>query len=267
MPSFAIGPFSFAADRLVAVAAVWVFVALVAMIGHGTRERGEQAGIYAIIAGLVAARAGFVVAHRADFASDPASAFMVWQGGFVVWAGLPAAALAVLIVLKSARARALSLLALAAISAAALTATSLLTPPPRPMPHIDPLARLNGGTIDLAAMKGTPYVVNLWATWCPPCRRELPMLAQEASRGRVAVVLADQGEDAASVAAYLARANIATDRVALDPAMQLSRVLGANGYPVTLFVDAHGMIVQVHSGEIGRAELSQGIDQLEKDNE
>src|SRR3546814_8066422 len=57
------------------------------------------------------------------------------------------------------------------------TATALLRPDPRPLPDLPQLARLSGAPLMPENLAGRPFVVNLWATWCPPCRRELPMLA------------------------------------------------------------------------------------------
>lgn len=266
MPSLSLGPLNLALDRLIAVAAIWIFLASVAAIGRRTRERGEPAALYAALAGLVAARGAFVAAHWADFAASPLSVFSVWQGGFAAWAGIMAAALVLVAMLRGSRARGLSLAALGAVSAAAIAALWIATPAPAPLPPVAPLARLSGAPLDLASLKGKPFVVNLWATWCPPCRRELPMLAAEAARGKVPILLVDQGEDTAKVTAFLAREGIAPDAVLLDPAMQLSQAVNARGYPVTLFIDARGMIVQSHMGEIGAAGLADGMDAITKDD-
>src|SRR3546814_17973050 len=59
--------------------------------------------------------------------------------------------------------------------------SALLRPDPRPLPDLPQLARLNGAPLTPENLAGRPFVVNLWATWCPPCRRELPMLADVAA--------------------------------------------------------------------------------------
>lgn len=265
MPSISLGPLNLALDRLIAVAAIWIFLALITAIGRRMGQRGEQAGLYAALAGLAASRVAYVAGHWAEFAASPVSMLSVWQGGFEPWAGILAAALVLVAMLRGSRARGLALGTLGAVSAAALAALWLATPAPRPLPPVAPLERMAGAPLDLGALKGKPFVVNLWATWCPPCRRELPMLATQAASGGVPILLVDQGEDAARVAAFLARERIAPDHVLLDPAMSLSQALSANGYPVTLFIDARGMIVQVHTGEIGRAGLMDGMELLQKD--
>lgn len=266
MPSISLGPLNLALDRLIAVAAIWVFVALIAAVGRYTRQRGERAGLVAALAGVATARLAYVTAHWATFTANPLAGLAVWQGGFVVWAGIAAAALVLAGMLRGKRAQGLSLAALAGVSLAGLAALVLATPAPRPLPPVAPLERLSGPALDLASLRGKPFVVNLWATWCPPCRRELPMLAAEAARGAVPILLVDQGEDVATVGAYLAQTKVKPDDVLLDRAATLSQAVKANGYPVTLFIDADGMIVQMHAGEIGRAGLLDGIALLKKDD-
>src|SRR3546814_12546814 len=89
------------------------------------------------------------------------------------------------------------------------------------------LHRLDGGAVSLAAYRGKPVIINLWATWCPPCRRELPMLAELAKPSPVPIVLADDGEDAARVRAFLSQQNIPADAVLLDSGSSLSTALGS----------------------------------------
>ncbi|WP_338468291.1 TlpA disulfide reductase family protein [Novosphingobium sp. ZN18A2] len=265
MSFVSLGPLVLSADRLVAVVAIWLFVALVAFGGRRLRQPGERAALWATALGLVAARAGYVAAHLDSFAAGWASAFAVWQGGFMVPAGLVVAALVLVVMLRGARARGLALAALAATSAASLGVLALIGPAPVPLPKVAPLERLSGAPLDFAGFRGRPVVINLWATWCPPCRRELPLLAEAAKDSTVPIVLVNSGEDAAQAGRFLAREGIAPDHVALDPAASLAQAIGVKGYPVTLFIDAHGMIVQRHTGEIGRAGLADGITEIEKE--
>src|SRR3546814_10052886 len=104
---------------------------------------------------------------------------------------------------------------------------ALIRQPARPLPPVAALHRLDGGAVSLAAYRGKPVLINLWATWCPPCRRELPMLAELAKTSPVPIVFADEGEDAARVRDFLSQQNIPADRsdehtYALHPLMRNS---------------------------------------------
>jgi thiol-disulfide isomerase/thioredoxin len=74
-----------------------------------------------------------------------------------------------------------------------------------PFPYHLNLTTPSGAPLPLDRFRGRPFVVNLWATWCGPCRRELPMLDAVASRpGEVPILLADQGEAQAIVSGFSA---------------------------------------------------------------
>src|SRR3546814_11946076 len=81
------------------------------------------------------------------------------------------------------------------------------------------LARLSGAPLMPENLAGRPFVVNLWATWCPPCRRELPMLADVAANSDIPILLANQGENRQAVADYLLAGGISPRSVVLDTHM------------------------------------------------
>jgi thiol-disulfide isomerase/thioredoxin len=98
-------------------------------------------------------------------------------------------------------------------------------------------------------------VLNLWATWCAPCRAELPAFDAVAAVvddvDIIGVNTGDAGADAASLAAEL---GLRFPQV-LDPKAQVQAALRITGMPSTIFVDASGAIVEIHSGELERQEL------------
>lgn len=112
-----------------------------------------------------------------------------------------------------------------------------------------------GGQELSAADIDGPAVVNLWATWCGPCRKELPAFQAVADQlqGRVAVLGVNQGDDAAPAAAYLADIGVTFPQY-LDADGDLTAELRITGLPATLFVAADGS-VEVHSGALDEAEL------------
>lgn len=106
------------------------------------------------------------------------------------------------------------------------------------------------------AAQGRPAVVNLWASWCAPCRAEMPTLSEAQRReSDIAFLFVNQGERAATVQAYLQREGLTLDGVLLDAARRLGPAAGSTALPTTLFVDAQGRIVQTHVGVLNAAAL------------
>lgn len=112
---------------------------------------------------------------------------------------------------------------------------------------------LGGGRdVDLAHMRGDPLVVNLWAGWCGPCRKELPLFQQlhERAAERVAVIGVDFADDDPAAALGLAAASGVTYALLADPQAQLQAPLRVSGLPVTLFVAADGHVAYTKIGPI-----------------
>lgn len=118
------------------------------------------------------------------------------------------------------------------------------TSPIRPAPAFD-VPGLDGQPVRLADFRGRPVVVNVWATWCGPCKLEHPLLVDMANKGvEIVGILYDDpnGEDAARQ--LLQRDGNPFVRVALDPAGDLGLAIGISGVPESFLVDADGMIVK-----------------------
>jgi thiol-disulfide isomerase/thioredoxin len=125
------------------------------------------------------------------------------------------------------------------------------------MPNVA-LQTLAGEPASLPAVAGgKPLVVNLWATWCPPCRREMPVLAAAQRQEQdVIFAFASQGEDAQTVQRYLTDSRLVLSNVLLDPSRELGREVGSRAFPTTLFYDAGGRLVDSHIGELSEASLA-----------
>ena len=126
------------------------------------------------------------------------------------------------------------------------------------------LSTLAGRPVSLGELAaGRPMVVNLWATWCPPCRREMPLLAAAQRREQgVVFVFADQGEGVAEIQAYLEAEQLAPGNVVRDPRRALGQHAGTSALPVTLFFAADGRLTHSRIGEISDAALSTQLDKL-----
>ncbi len=123
-----------------------------------------------------------------------------------------------------------------------------------------PLAGLDGGTVSLSSYAGRPVVLNLWATWCPPCRREMPVLERaQAVFSDVYFVLVNQGESGQQAKDFLQNEGLELTHVLLDKNSEAMGILRAGGLPTTYFFDEGGRMVDVHLGEITMAELEKKI--------
>ena len=111
----------------------------------------------------------------------------------------------------------------------------------------------DGGAFDLTKSRGTPVLVNLWATWCAPCVKELPTLEaldrRHATDGDLQVMIVSQDmAPKASVDAFLKEKGIAL-RSFLDPEMALSGALDVQVMPTTILYDAAGKEVWRYTGD------------------
>ena len=113
------------------------------------------------------------------------------------------------------------------------------------------------------AARGRPVVVNLWASWCGPCRQEMPMLAAAQQRESVVGFLfVNQGESDSAVRAYLTDQGLPLREVLLDAGSKLGPAVGSRGLPTTLFYDARGRLVDAHFGVLNAAALESRLRQL-----
>ena len=230
------------------------------------RRRGHDPGPILwkmILAGFVAARAVFVLRHHDLFAGRPWTAFDFRDGGFDSSAGLLVACVigAELTRRHAPLRRPLLASSLAGIGLwlGGTLALQAFAPPQAPLPELN-VRRLDGAEVALRSFQGRPMVVNLWATWCPPCRREMPALgAVQARRPDVAFVFVNQGESAAAVQAFLAAQGLRMENVLSDPAGQLGARTGSVGFPTTLFYDAQGRLRFRHVGELSEASLREKL--------
>lgn len=128
------------------------------------------------------------------------------------------------------------------------------------------LPALNGGTrVALARYRGTPVIVNFFASWCTDCRSELPALASVAqdAAGRVAVVGVDSNENSTARARRLLAAAHATYPVAIDRKAKVAAQYLVSALPVTYFLDARGRVVGASLGAQTVSSLQRWVSRLE----
>jgi len=129
------------------------------------------------------------------------------------------------------------------------------------------LPRLGGGEVSLTQFAGKPLVLNLWATWCPPCRQEMPLLTKVASeRHDVVFVFAaqDRGNTATLVRQYLDQTGLVQEWALLDSQNVLQQKLKTTGLPTTYFFDRQGRLVAKHVGAITPEILEKSLEAITK---
>ena len=129
----------------------------------------------------------------------------------------------------------------------------------------------DGGTFDLTKFKGTPVLVNLWASWCAPCIKELPTLQElegsQAEEGKLGIIAVSQDmAPQGSVDAFLSERDIGRFAAYHDPGMGLSSALGVQILPTTILYDAEGKEVWRYVGDMDwtSAEAAKLIAELDR---
>lgn len=126
-----------------------------------------------------------------------------------------------------------------------------------PAPDFE-LATLSGETARLSDFRGRPVILNFWATWCAPCRLEMPELERaraEFGESGPAVLTINQGESAEQVNAFFDEVGLTLPAL-LDGEGDVGTVYGAFFLPMTVIVDPDGVVAAIHRGMISRDELN-----------
>ncbi|MBO9309421.1 MAG: TlpA family protein disulfide reductase [Chloroflexi bacterium] len=113
---------------------------------------------------------------------------------------------------------------------------------------------LDGALFQLSAWRGAPIIVNFWASWCAPCREEMPVLQALHETG-FRVVGVNVGEAPAQVASFASAYNL-TFPILLDPDSYWLRVFRVRALPTTFFIAPDGALREVVSGGMSAHELT-----------
>jgi|TARA_Y100000589_G_scaffold141230_1_gene134825 thiol-disulfide isomerase/thioredoxin len=217
-------------------------------------------GAFAI--GFFFARLGFIVGQWSYFHGDVLAMLDVRDGGFSVGSGLVAAALYVSYsihrhpvirstLLWTGVATSVVMLPLYVVVSLSLRSASM------PVPVVD---ALEGSSVSLSDFKDKPLVINFWATWCPPCRREMPAMARaQRYNPDIHIVLINQSESPAQVRAFLAEQGLELNNMLMDVTGDVSREFGVAVLPTTLFYSRDGKLIYRHVGGVSDASLAKAI--------
>lgn len=123
------------------------------------------------------------------------------------------------------------------------------------------LVDLDGNEVMLDDSGGRPAVINFWFSTCEPCKREFPALVDaHAAHGDRVDFIGINPNDSAEVARVFAEQYGVAYTVLRDPDGQSLVDLGVGTFPMTLFVDAGGVIVDQHAGEITAEQIAENLD-------
>jgi len=268
MLSVGVGPLSLSIGHLLLVLAFVVALIVGALTGRkeNTPVSGTLADIFLVA--MVSARIGFVVRYFEQYQGDWLGMIDIRDGGFDMITGLIAALAftGYLMWKREGMRRALG----SAVAAGLITwggtsgIIALINQQAQGLPEV-PLTDLNARPVDLANLAGDrPTVVNLWATWCPPCIREMPVLEEAQQRyPGVNFVFANQGEHPETIRKFLMEQNLNLSHVLSDRQNNFGRVVGSHGLPTTLFYNAQGNLVDTHMGELSRASLVRSLERFD----
>lgn len=287
--TFALGPVlistRIAAFVVAFLAARWIAARLAArwqIDAAWTRNTADGA----LVAGLVVARVAHAALYWDAYAAAPWTVLYFWQPGYLPVAGLAGGALYVLYRLHGQSAdrrlpclRAVStgfaagavLLAVALGSMGWFTGTGGAQAGDKVEDF--QLVNLDGERVALSDLAGKGMVLNFWATWCPPCRREMPLLesAWNEYRSRNVVIIGiDVGEPPDTVRRYVDSIGVTypiwvdapRGAAGFNDTNELLTRFGGVGLPTTVFIGADGAIKKTHIGELNRALLQEWLPRL-----
>jgi thiol-disulfide isomerase/thioredoxin len=117
-----------------------------------------------------------------------------------------------------------------------------------------------GKQLSLSEYQGKPVIVNFWASWCPPCQQETPLLASwyKQQHGHVVLLGLDENDTTADALKF-ARAKGVSYPIGFDPQVQVALAYNVDGLPQTFFLNAQHRIVDHVLGAVTEAELTKGL--------
>ena len=234
---------------------------------------------YIAWSGLLGARLGFVVLNWNAYRAAPWTALYVWQPGYLYFSGvLAGAAYALWQVIKKSpelRRSFLTVLAGGYLAAGLVFTTAILSTEFLKQPGIPgtgdsapdfKLQNLSAETVQLSDLAGRAVILNFWATWCPPCRREMPLLDElQKAYGEkgLSVIGLDINESPELVKSYVNAVDVSypiwvdapPGTPGFDSTQEIFSRFGGVGLPSTLFIDRAGVIRRIYVGELSRGFL------------
>lgn len=267
MNTFTLGPLSIQGTHLLMLLSLLTAAAAGQAAGWRSKVSIAPLLLDMLLVGMLTGRVAFVAVWFEQYRKAPLTMLDLRDGGFLAWAALGAALVygAWRAMQKKELRNPLAAGVLAGALAWFMSGAPAMTQVQhgKSVPAVT-LATLDGAAVSLPALaRGRPAVVNLWATWCPPCIREMPVLAAAQQRDiGISFIFTNQGESADTVARFLRAQGLKIDNVLLDPGSATARAVGSSGMPTTLFFDAEGQLVDAHLGAVSDASLAEKLEKI-----
>lgn len=221
-----------------------------------------------LLVSLLAARIAFVVTWFDQYWKTPLSMLDIRDGGFNVLAGIVAGCALVAwrawrqpILRTPLAAGTLTFLLAWAYAAPSMESAAGEVALPAPM-----VTTFTGQTATLSELaQGKAMVVNLWASWCPPCRREMPLLVEaQKTHKDIAFVFINEDSNLGDALFFARQMKMSTDRIVADPGNSMMRMFRTGALPTTLYYSRDGKLVSTHVGGLSEAMLTRELQGLKR---
>lgn len=265
MLTLSLGPLTIGMPHLILVGCLLLATLTGWWAGRPHGRNPERQIFRLMLLAVLVARLSFVAVYIDDFSGAWWRVLDIRDGGFIAWPGVGAALLAGgWLIWRDRELRKPLGLALV-VGLASWTFASFgwhAFERGTRLPEIA-LRDIDGRSVSLVDYSGKPLVINLWATWCPPCRREMPVLAEAQANNREVVFLfVNQGEGESEIRQFLQSHDLGLRNVLIDSGGRLGQHVGSRALPTTLFYDADGRQAGSHLGELSRASLARAMKAL-----
>lgn len=263
--SLSVGPFALSWAHILFFVAYGIALIVGWRVGRRRNVSVEPVLTSMLVVGLIVSRVVFVASYWAEYSADLISIIDIRDGGFS-WLGGIVGSLMVAVYAGWQHPKLRVALTSAVSTAVAVWLVGVGLYDTLRSSQVLPTQTyrtLAAEPVTLERFNDKPIVINLWATWCPPCRREMPAFMQaQQQRTDVNFVFINQGEYAYSIQNFLQSEQLTLANMLLDSKQATMHQLGAQGLPSTLFYTADGVLAHSHMGELSEASLKHALKKI-----